>query len=506
MNTQKISLVIIGFGILVSGLIFNITLADTIDNDAKVQYPVAELGNCRNKDACKTYCDQPANIASCIAFAEKNNLMTEDEINGAKKFIQAGAKGPGGCTTKDACETYCNDIDHINACIAYAEETGILPPQELAEAKQVQAAIAKGIQPPPCKNKKECDIYCDEPGNIKVCVAFGEAAGFLQGKDLEDAKKMIAAIDKGAIPPPCKGKEACDAYCSQPDNMEACMTFALAAGFMSPEEAAGSQQVLNAIKKGVKPPACRGKEECDKYCAEASHIEECIAFSVAAGFMSEKDAEMAKRTGGKGPGGCAGKEECEAFCQNPENQETCFNFGKENGLIPPEQLKEMEGKNNKFQPGPGMVNPGDQMMPPQAGPGGCKTPEECQTFCQNNPETCKNFQPAQNIQPGQIQPMMPSQGQENQPNQYPGENMQFREINEGMPLNQNLPFNELMPPSPGLAPSLQPGTAPQTEPGSYNPPAPENSPTDVLPPQSSNPSLLKMMANVLSSLWLLEDK
>ena len=97
MNTQKISLSIVSFGILVSGLIFNITFADTTASidDVNFQYPIAELGNCKNKDSCKTYCDKPANVASCIAFAEKNNLMTTDEINSAKKFIAAETKGPG---------------------------------------------------------------------------------------------------------------------------------------------------------------------------------------------------------------------------------------------------------------------------------------------------------------------------------------------------------------------------------------------------------------------------
>jgi len=495
----SISSYILLFGILVSSLIFSISFAETaVDvTDVNIQYPIVELENCKSKDSCKTYCDKPANIVSCIAFAEKNNLMTADEISVAKKFINAGSEGPGGCTTKDSCESYCNDIDHINECITYAEKTGILPPKELKEVKQVQSAIAKGIKPPPCKNKKECDVFCDNPDNMNVCVAFGEAAGFLKGKDLEDAKKMISAIEKGAIPPPCKGKEACDTYCSQPDNMEACMTFAQAAGFMSPKEAEESQKVLSAIKKGVKPPACKGKEECDKYCGEENHIEECIAFSIAAGFMSEKDGEMARKTGGKGPGGCSGKEECEAFCENLENQETCFNFGKENGLIPLEQLKEMEGENNKFQPGPGEVNPGGQMMPPQAGPGGCKTLEECKTFCESSPEVCKNFQPTQNIQPGQIQPMIPKQDQENKPGQYPSGEEKF--IREGMPFNQNLPLNEIMPPS-GSSPTLQPGTAPQTEPGSFNPPAPTSMFLQSIDSLLSDQFLIKMIANVLLSL------
>lgn len=476
MNTKNISILSISFGILMSGLIFTVVLADTTANidDTNFKYPITELGNCQDKESCKAYCDNSLHLDACMDFAEKNNLMSKKDIDSAKKFINAGEKGPGGCTGKDSCQSYCDDINHIDECVAYAEKTGILSEQDLQEAKQIQSAIARGVKPPACKNKKECDVYCDDPNNMKVCVAFGEEAGFLKGQDLEDAKKMITAIDKGAIPPPCKGREACEAYCSQPDNMETCMTFAQAAGFMTPKEAEESQKMLSAIKKGVKPPDCKGKESCDIYCSQEEHFEECVNFGVAAGFMSEKDAEMARKTGGKGPGGCRGKEECEAFCNKQENQETCFNFGKENGLISPEQLKEMEEGNKNFSgsrpsAGPGgckspeecgaycrqnpeecknfgqqgeqnRMSPNSEKPSPNnfsgdgdnfGGPGGCKSPEECKTFCEINPEECKNFQSPirsqEQMRPPQNQEMGPNQYFREGVNQYPGENTIQRE-------------------------------------------------------------------------------
>ena len=65
-------------------------------------------------------------------------------------------------------------------------------------------------------------------------------------------------------------------------------------------------------------------------------------FAVDKGLMSKEDAEMARKTGGKGPGGCKSKDECDSFCKDPSNQEGCFGFAKEHGLIPPEQLKQAE--------------------------------------------------------------------------------------------------------------------------------------------------------------------
>ena len=453
MKNDLLSASVLSVGLVVSSLIIaNGAFAQTAPPE--IQFPVAELGGCEDKDACKVYCDDVEHIDACIAFAEKNGLMSEDEINVAKKFIKAGAKGPGGCTGKDACEAYCDDISHIDACIAFAEKTGILPPEELAEAKQVQAAIAKGVKPPACRNKKECDVYCEDPSHMKECITFGEAAGFLGGRELEDAKKMLIAIDKGAVPPPCRGREACEVYCTEPDHMEACMTFALAAGFMTPEEAKDSEKMLTALKKGVRPPACRGKEECDAYCSDSAHADECIQFAVAAGFMTEKEAEMAKRTGGKGPGGCTGKDACEVFCGNPDNQEVCINFAKENGMISEEEVRQMEEGQKQFresvqnmpeevenclrtalgdeafekvksgrtmpsreigdtmgscfsQMGPPLGQEGgpregqDQgQRPPEGlpsgeyrGPGGCSTGEECKVYCAANPEACQGFTP-----------------------------------------------------------------------------------------------------------------
>lgn len=415
---------------------------------AGIQYPINELGGCKDKADCKVYCDGPENTSACLDFAQKNKLMSSQEVEAAKKFVAGGSKGPGGCVGQAACENYCDEISHIDECVAFAEKNNLMSPEELNQAKKVQAAIAKGVKPPPCGNKAACDVYCEDSSHMEECISFAAEAGFMQDKELEDAQKMLAAIKKGAKPPPCKGKGACDEYCSQPDNMEVCMNFAIEAGFMSEQEKADAQKMLQAIKKGAKPPACKGKEDCDVYCGQDEHFEECMNFAEAAGFMTAEEAAMARKTGGKGPGGCKNKDECDAFCKNPDNQETCFNFAKDNGMISEEDLKRMEEgqkqmqeslqqappevieclnsklggdemakiKNGtavpsqkvgdtmgdcfkEFMPRPeeGSPPPGQngEMMPPQGsqgGPGGCQTPEECLVYCQANPKECGSSQ------------------------------------------------------------------------------------------------------------------
>lgn len=64
--------------------------------------------------------------------------------------------------------------------------------------------------------------------------------------------------------------------------------------------------------------------------------------------MTEKEAAMAKKTGGKGPGGCVGRDACDSFCNNQENQQTCIDFGKENGMISEEEAGRMQEGQKKF--------------------------------------------------------------------------------------------------------------------------------------------------------------
>ena len=98
-NILRVSILIIG--ILVAGTITSSAAAQTDGQAAlEISYPVAEVGNCADKAACKTYCDEPANIDACLSFAEKNNLMSKEEIKVAKNFKKTGMTGPADARVK----------------------------------------------------------------------------------------------------------------------------------------------------------------------------------------------------------------------------------------------------------------------------------------------------------------------------------------------------------------------------------------------------------------------
>ncbi|MBI2046078.1 MAG: hypothetical protein HYT28_01475 [Parcubacteria group bacterium] len=261
-----------------------------------IVFPVSELGDCKDEKACRAYCDDLSHVNACLSFAEKYNLIPPDELREAKKFAQLGeTSGPGGCASKGACDTYCEDVAHIEECVAFGEKHGLIPPDELKEAKQVAKALKDGAVPPGgCKGKKECQAYCEDGAHIDECLAFAEKAGFIP-----------------------------------------------------PEELAEARRIAPLMKSGQMPGGCKGKKECEAYCNDDSHFEECLAFGEKAGFVSAKDAEMARKTGGKGPGGCK-REECQTYCEDPAHQDACFAFAQEHGLIPPDELENINRHVGEF--------------------------------------------------------------------------------------------------------------------------------------------------------------
>jgi hypothetical protein len=258
-----------------------------------IVYPIPELGNCADKKACENYCNKSENMESCINYAEKNNLMTKEEIKISKAVaikIKEG-KMPGNCNDKKTCENYCQgNVANLDECLAFADEIGMTD-DSIIEGKKIAKALKEGVNlPGNCKTKNECKTYCADLNNIDECLNFGDKAGIIDPEELSEAKKVIAFIKSGETPGKCKRKADCDAYCKIESNFAECLAFAEKAGFVSKEEA----ELAKKAGTNAGPGGCRGEEECQKYCAIESHLEECLQFGIKVGIISEEEAELAK--------------------------------------------------------------------------------------------------------------------------------------------------------------------------------------------------------------------
>lgn len=343
-QSLAVSLLIIGVAILVS---YAIVAQATSKSD--IVHPVSELGNCKDEAACRAFCDSRDNldrVKACIAFAKKHNLLPPDEIEEAEHYVtRIGiATGPGGCRSERECDAYCEDTAHLDECLDFAERYNLRSPDDIAEGRKILSALSAGANlPGGCRNKDECLAYCEDPSHMKECVAFAEKAGFISKEEAEEAAKIIPLLERGEkTPGNCSRKAACETYCMEPSHIDECLAFAEKANLIPPEELADAKRFAPYIKNGETPGQCKRKSDCETYCSDLTHFEECVAFAEKAGMMSKEDAELARKVKGTGPGGCNSAQACEAFCSQPENQETCINFAKEHGLT--QEIAEVEAK------------------------------------------------------------------------------------------------------------------------------------------------------------------
>ena len=79
--------------------------------------------------------------------------------------------------------------------------------------------------------------------------------------------------------------------------------------------------------------------------------------------------------------GCRSQGECEAICRDPQSEQ-CQELMRELGIE--SQFGPPPGLDDDFGGGPGGFG----------GPGGCKSREECEAFCRDNPEECQQFRPS----------------------------------------------------------------------------------------------------------------
>lgn len=260
---------------------------------AGITYPVAELGNCADKDACHAYCNEPARLEACIAFAKSHGLMNAAEVDRAERFAReiSGDGGPGGCRTPQACEAFCHDIRNLDVCVGFAREFGV-PEDEIAQAKRIAAHLkGGGTMPGSCTSRESCEAYCGDFTHAEECLAFAEQVG-------------LEIKHGGATKDPAEFRK-----------------------------------FLELMKRGETPGGCTSERSCREYCEAPGRFEECMAFAERAGFIPPEAAAKLRALGGKGPGGCSSPQTCEAFCSDAAHREECFTFAEEHGLVGAEELR-----------------------------------------------------------------------------------------------------------------------------------------------------------------------
>lgn len=206
-------------------------------------------GNCKTKEQCSNYCQgNVKNLEECLSLADDIGF-SDNNINEGKKILKAlkeGAQMPGDCKTKDECENYCSDVKNIDQCLNFAEKAQLMSSADLAEAKKVIPFLKSGETPGGCKTKETCNSYCAEASHYEQCITFAEKAGFISS----DEAKM-ARVSGGSGPGGCKSSEECQKYCQDPSHLDECIKTGVKAGMIKEEDVQKIMEGGKAIKDGL---------------------------------------------------------------------------------------------------------------------------------------------------------------------------------------------------------------------------------------------------------------
>lgn len=266
------------------------------------EFPIAELGNCRNTRECHLYCEIPQNKAACWSYSVygKNSQVLGDETPEAT-VGELGITFPiaelGNCTNVSECKTFCSDSQNTTSCKAFTQTHN---------PNHQKRLVARAQEELSCSTLEECRTFCTQETNKTACQAFARRYHL---------KPLVKKIHLEAVQQQlgCTSKETCEAFCKLSENHETCVQTIRQ---VNPNFAPTQRELL--IEAAKEKLGCVSFQECKKFCQDKTNSSVCRNFGQA---LSQSIKEMRHQKGD-----CKTVEECRKACET--NPEKCPNFPK----------------------------------------------------------------------------------------------------------------------------------------------------------------------------------
>lgn len=267
-----------------------------------------------------------------------------------------------------------------------------------------------------CRDRQECFYYCEIPANHQVCLAFaaGETETNVLGETVNSTSYSafnypIAELGN------CASKEACYAYCSLPENRQACISFGQKhhLPYPTPTLNAYTQKLIQEAKSVL---GCDYATTCREFCTKEGNREKC------ANFMSsfyENNKQLIPHQNSNQlpspkptlkPTGVTGQSETNVDCSISSNRERCISYGsfcskfcKQNSsfcnditsnTVPtryPTKTYPSAYPTHQSYPTPNPTTSFSQYMERIRKVIGCGSDNDCYNWCREHADTCSNI-------------------------------------------------------------------------------------------------------------------
>lgn len=205
---------------------------------SNITFPIAQLGNCSSVADCKTYCDDPTHLDSCIAFAKEKGFYKETSLDSQKEAILEDAKTTLGCDSLDSCKIFCQNSANASACSDFAKKHSL----KGGNSQIDNVTLDKAKTELGCDNAASCMALCDQEENKAKCASFAKENGLRGGHETNG-------------PGGCTSESSCKTFCSNPNNFQVCSSFV--------KDHEGSESGKRTF---TGPGGCTSEDSCRAYC------------------------------------------------------------------------------------------------------------------------------------------------------------------------------------------------------------------------------------------------
>jgi hypothetical protein len=237
-------------------------------------YPIAELGSCSNAQECFTYCETPANAPACWSYGK---YVMQKTVLGDTASNSAGTTNIifpvtelGNCASAQACREYCNLPANKKVCYEFGKRKGLNKQTQTATNEiRTEKILLDAKTQLGCDGATACKELCSKPENYQKCREFSKQHPTTSLRKQETMQKPINM----SITPPCTNSDSCKQWCQA--NPEKCPSLKSQSFKSSGIPRQFNDQSPESSKSSTLKK-CGIEKECYLYCQ--SHPGECPGF------------------------------------------------------------------------------------------------------------------------------------------------------------------------------------------------------------------------------------